>query len=177
MAIRLLLAFLLAFQVPGAHAEDIRSATAFFDESFGDLQEEAATAAEEGKLGVLIMFETNDCPWCRRMKETVLNRGVVQDRYHRHFRILTVNVEGDAPLVNFDGTEVVEKDFALRYNRVRATPVFAFFDREGNFLTRFTGAVKSVDEFLLLSEYVVDGHHRSTRFSKFRRERMARESS
>ncbi len=156
-----------------AEAEEIRSATAFFDDSFGDLQEEAATAVEEGKTGVLIMFETDDCPWCKRMKEQVLNRVSVQDHYHENFRILSVNVDGDTTIVNFDGKEIVEKDFALKYLRIRATPVFVFFDHRGKLLTRYTGVVKSVKEFLLLADYVVGGHYENGRFSKFRRQQLA----
>jgi thioredoxin-related protein len=159
--------------VATVRAEDVRSASAFFDQSFGDLREEAATAREEGKVGVLLMFETDDCPWCKRMKETVLNRGRVQDMYHAHFRILSLNTEGDTVIVDFDGNEVMEKDFALKHNRVRATPVFVFFDTEGNLLTRYTGAVKDVDEFLLLGEYVVEGHYKEMRFNNYKRARLS----
>ena len=40
----------------------------FFQDSFGDLAEEAETAEASGLFGVMIMFETADCPWCLRMK-------------------------------------------------------------------------------------------------------------
>ncbi|KAA3634484.1 MAG: thioredoxin, partial [Proteobacteria bacterium] len=73
----------------------------------------------------------------------------------------------------FDGQEVVEKDFALKYSRIRATPVFACFDADGNLLTRYTGAVKNVDEFMLLGEYVIGGHYKNTRFNAFKRNRLS----
>ena len=153
------------------HAEEIRDPHKFFDDSFGDLSEEAEIAREEGKTGILIMFEENDCPWCRRMKERVLNRGSVQDYFHDNFRILSINVEGGTVIVNFDGSEILEKEFALKYNKVRATPVFAFFDAQGNYLTRFTGTTKTVDEFLWLGEFVVSGAYKDGRFSTYKRER------
>jgi thioredoxin-related protein len=152
-------------------AEELRSPSAFFDQSFGDLQEEAEQAREEGKLGVLLMFETDDCPWCKRMKETVLNRARVQDLYRENFRIISLNTEGGTPVVGFDGNEVMEKDFALKYNRVRATPVFAFFDSDGELLASYTGAVKNVDEFMLLGEYVIGGHYKDLRFNAYKRTR------
>ncbi len=164
---------LLLISTPLA-AEEIRSAETFFDQSFGDLQEEAAQAVEEGKKGVLLMFETDDCPWCKRMKETVLNRARVQDLYRQNFRILALNTEGDTSIIDFDGSEILEKDFALKHNRVRATPVFVFFDPQGQLMTRYTGAVKSVDEFMLLAEFVIDDHYKTERFTRFKR---ARESS
>jgi thioredoxin-related protein len=175
MKVRLVVAWLICFWVPvfPVGADEIRSASEFFDQSFGDLKEEATLAREEGKVGVLLMFETDDCPWCKRMKETVLNRARVQDLYHQYFRILSLNTEGDTVITNFDGTDITEKEFALKYNRVRATPVFAFFDVDGNFLTRYTGAVKNIDEFILLAEYVADGHYKDIRFNNFKRNRLS----
>ena len=99
----------------------------FFHQSFGDLQEEAEIAKEEGQVSILVMFELNDCPWCDRMKNMILNQSEVQDYYRKHFRILMMNVEGDNLIVDFDGEEIAEKDFALKHNRIRATPVYSFF--------------------------------------------------
>ena len=157
---------------PVVLAEELRNASEFFDHSFGDLMEEGVTAREEGKVGVLLMFETEDCPWCKRMKEQVLNRARVQDLYRDNFRILSLNTEGGTMITAFDGNELLEKDFALKYNRIRATPVFVFFDPDGNLLTRYTGAVKNIEEFVLLAEYVIGGHYKDTRFNNFKRERM-----
>ena len=100
-------------------------ATYFCHDSFNDLREEGEIARQEGKVGVLVMFETDDCPWCRRMKETVLNQVEVQDYFRTHFQVIAINVEGDALVTGFDGKEVPETEFALKHNRVRATPVFA----------------------------------------------------
>ena len=60
----------------------------FFQDSFNDLSEEAEIAQEEGKTGVLVMFETDDCPWCERMKDTVLNQAEVQDYFRQHFQLI-----------------------------------------------------------------------------------------
>jgi thioredoxin-related protein len=56
----------------------------------------------------------------------VLNRVQVQDYYHQNFRIVSVDVEGDVPIIDFDGSEILSKDYALKVLRVRATPVFVF---------------------------------------------------
>ena len=85
----------------------------FFQDSFGDLAEEAEAAKASGLVGVMIMFETTDCPWCRRMKETVLNNTEVQRYYRRYFRVLVLNAEGDAPMSDFQGKNMTEKIFAL----------------------------------------------------------------
>ncbi len=151
------------------YAEELVDAEDFFDISFGDLPEEVQAVEDEGKSGLLVMFEMEDCPWCVRMKQQVLNRASVQEYFHNNFRVITVDVEGDVPIVNFDGAEMLSKDFALKVLRVRATPVFVFFDFAGNELVRYTGAVKNPHDFLLLGQFVVEGHYLSTRFNRFRR--------
>jgi thioredoxin-related protein len=132
----------------------------FFMSKMGDFKDELATAKQEGKQGVLIMFEMDDCPFCARMKANILNQSQVQDYFRKHFLIYDMNVKGDTPMVDFKGRETTEKAFALE-QRARATPVFIFFDLEGNAVTRFTGATQTVDEFLLLGRYVVEGVHKN----------------
>ncbi len=141
----------------------------FFHQSFGDLQEEVELAIEEGQSNIMVMFELNDCPWCERMKEMVFNQSEVQDYYRKHFRVLMMNVEGDNLIVDFDGQDIPEKDFALRHNRVRATPVFLFLDLEGNRVMRYTGATKDAEEFMLLGKFVVEQHYKKTNFVKYKR--------
>ena len=162
---------LLVLLMPASAGQTRDPATYFFHDSFNDLREEGEIARLEGKVGVLVMFETNDCPWCRRMKEMVLNQVEVQNYFRTHFQVIAINAEGDALVTGFDGEEIPETDFALRHNRVRATPVFAFFDSRGNMLTRYTGATKDSQEFLWLGEYVVEEHFRTQRFSRYKRER------
>lgn len=128
----------------------------FFMSKLGDFKDELATAKQEGKRGVLIMFEMEDCPFCARMKANVLNQSQVQDYFRKHFLIYDMDVKGDTPMVDFKGKSTTEKAFALE-QRARATPVFIFFDLEGNAVTRFTGATQTLDEFMLLGRYVVDG--------------------
>ncbi len=143
----------------------------FFHQTFGDLQEEVELALEEGQMGIMVMFELNDCPWCDRMKAMVLNQSEVQDYFRQNFRCLMMNVEGDNLVVDFNGEEIAEKDWALKHNRIRATPVFLFLDLEGNRIMRYTGAAKDVEEFMLLGEFVADGHYQDSNFIKFKRAR------
>lgn len=167
-------AFFLAFSPVRGTAMDTsllaENAEDFFHVSFGDLQEELEIIQDEGKTALLVMFETKDCPWCMRMKRSVLNRQAVQDYYHENFRILSMDAEGDVLITGFDGNDITTREFSLKAMRVRATPVFAFFDDEGELIARYTGALKNAHDFLLLGRYVVDGHYKDTRFSKFRRE-------
>ena len=134
----------------------------FFNETFGDFSEE---------LGILVMFEMDECPFCHRMKTTILNQPDVQDYFREHFMIFPVDIEGDVEVVDFQGKTTTMKDFAFKQYRVRATPVFAFFDLDGKYIkrARFTGATKDKEEFMLLGKYVVDGAYKQQSFTRYKR--------
>jgi thioredoxin-related protein len=163
----LLLLLTLAWAPAWAEARD--PATHFFQPKLGDFQGELDTARAEGKTGVLIMYEMDDCPFCHRMKATILNQSEVQDYFRKHFLIYTVDVKGDAPMTDFQGKQTSEKAFALA-QRARATPVFVFYDLAGNVMTRFTGATQNAAEFMLLGRYVVEGTYKAQAFSAYKRQ-------
>lgn len=139
----------------------------FFDQKLGDFKAELATARAEGKKGILLMFEQEDCPWCHRMKETILNQSEVQDYFKKHFLIYSIDIKNDLAMVDFKGKETTEKAFSAE-NRVRATPVFLFFDLDGNPMYRFTGVAKDPREFLLLGRYVVEGSYKTIPFNVYK---------
>ena len=141
----------------------------FFNETWGDFNEELATAREQGKKGILIFFEMDECPFCHYMKMNVLNQPEVQAFYRKNFLIFTVDIEGDVEITNMQGKTMKQKDFAFRENRVRATPVFAFFDLEGKRIFRHTGKTSGVEEFIWMGEYVADGIYKETSFTRYKR--------
>jgi len=143
---------------------------AFFDTSFGDFAAELELARDEGKTGILLFFEQEECPFCRRMKETVFNREAVQSYFGEHFLVFPVDIEGDIEIVNFRGQSMKEKEFAFRLNRVRATPVFAFYDRSGERIVRYIGPTADAEEFLTLGRYVVEGHYETMPFIRYKRQ-------
>ena len=163
------LVLILSLWMNFAHAEVRDPQTHFFMPKLGDFQEELGVARSEGKAGVLIMFEMEECPFCYRMKGTVLNRPEVQDWYRKHFLIYAMDVKGDAAMTDFKGKSTTEKAFSLE-QRARATPTFVFFDLDGNSVTRFTGATQTADEFLLLGKYVVEGTYKSMPFNVYKRQ-------
>jgi len=142
----------------------------FFNETFGDYAEEIETARDEGKKGVMIFFEMDECPFCHWMKQNVLNQPEVQAYFRENFLLFPVDIEGDVEITNFKGESKAQKEFAFNEFRVRATPVIAFFDLDGNMIHRHTGKTSSVDEFLLMGRFVAEGHYKETRFTRFKRE-------
>ncbi|QEP45139.1 thioredoxin [Ectothiorhodospiraceae bacterium BW-2] len=161
---------LLAVSAVSPLQAEIRDAQShFFQETFYDFTEELALAQEEGKKGVLLFFEMDECPFCHYMKETILNRSEVQDYFREHFRIFSVDIEGDVEITDFSGAIMKQKEFATKAHRVRATPVTAFFDLEGQLVHRFTGKTSGVEEFLLMGRFVAEQHYKNERFVQFKR--------
>ncbi len=143
----------------------------FFNQFFDELDGELETAKKEGKKGVLLMFEEDDCPFCARMKKTILNQSEVQDYYRENFRIIAIDKENVIEITDFDGSAVLMKDFAEKKYRVRATPVFMVFGLDGKPMKRgrYTGAMTSVDEFMAFGRFFAEGINEQTSFTAYKK--------
>ncbi len=141
----------------------------FFDQSLGDFSEELENARDEGKQGVFIFFEMDECPFCHRMKVTVLNQPKVQAYFKQHFLNFVVNIDGDVEMVDFNGKTTTQRDFSFKQHRVRATPTMIFFDLTGQRISKYIGPTSGVEEFLLLGEYIVSEAYKKGSFSRYKR--------
>lgn len=148
----------------------------FFIQTFGDLPEEMNIARDDGKLGMLLFFEAEDCGYCRRMLRQVFNQRPVQDWYTERFVNIAIDVFGDVEIKDFDGITLPSKVFADQ-RRVFATPVISFIDLNGVEIYRHFGMIKTPEEFLLLGEYVEDKHYLDAKFDVFLRSKGARIST
>ena len=110
-----------------------------------------------------------ECPFCDRMKKTILVQPEVIKYFKEHFLTYKIDIEGSSTLVDFDGTEGTSQSISEKKYRVRATPVMMFFDLEGNPTARYTGPTKTMDEFMLLGKFVVDGIYKEMSFTKYKR--------
>ena len=147
----------------------------FFHETWGDLPEEIEKAKSENKSGVLVFFEMDECPFCHYMKTNVINQPEVQDYFQKHFVNISIDIEGDVEMVNFDGKTTKQKDFAFKEHRVRATPVIAFFDLKGKRIHRHIGKTSGVKEFLMIGEYVVSGAYKDMPFIRYKRKKRQKD--
>lgn len=158
---------LLPFLVLSWGSINVAAATeTFFDQSLGDFQSELVSARKSGKRGVLLMFETEGCPFCRKMREQVLGQPEVLRFFRGHFAIFSVDLLGSVTVTDFAGQNMTEKNFA-RAQRVRGTPTFIFVGLDGKEMARFVGATRDAGEFLALGRYVADGYWRTRNFKQF----------
>lgn len=171
---KLLLVILLVFSQSLLAASTPRDPYKFFfHESFGDYTEELAMAREENKKAILLFFQMDECPYCHYMKNKVLNQPEVQEYYRKHFKIFSVDIEGDIEMTDFDGEVMKMKDFAFKKNRVRATPVFAFYDLSGKRIHRHIGKTSGVENFMLMGKFIAEGVYKDMRFTKYKRQQKS----
>jgi thioredoxin-related protein len=147
----------------GASAAD---ADRFFDQTLGDFRGELDAARAAGKQGVLLMFEAEGCPYCRRMRETVLNRRDVQTYFHGRFLIFSVDTRGAVPVSDFSGRDMTEQKFSETL-RVSGTPTFLFVGLDGGELARYVGATRDAEMFMQIGRFVADGHYRRLDLDSF----------
>lgn len=152
----------------------------FFHKSFGDFSEDLADARANGKKAVFVFFEMDDCRWCKKMKETVLNQPEVQDWYREHFLNLAVDVEGDVEISDLSGNPMTEQRFAIistassdrdlaRPEYKKPTPYFVFFDMDGKRIYSVPGIIKGLDEFMLLGRFIVDEAYKTQSFTAYKK--------
>ncbi len=138
----------------------------FFTLSFGDLPEEIQLAGDEEKLGMLLFFEADECPYCEHMIQHVFNQRSVQDWYGQRFVNISIDLHGDVEVKDFDGISLSTKNFSKQRN-VFVTPVLAFIDLNGHEIYRHVGMIKTAQEFLLLGKFVEGGRYRQMDFDRF----------
>ena len=147
----------------------------FFTLTFGDLPEEMEVARGDGKLGMLLFFEAEDCPYCHHMLKNVFNQTDVQDWYQEHFVSIAIDIHGDVEMQDFSGITLPSKVFSDQQG-VFLTPVMSFVDIDGEEIYRHLGMIGTPQEFLLLGEYIVDGHYKKMRYDDFSKARGVEKS-
>lgn len=135
----------------------------FFTQTFGDLREELEIARSENKLGMLLFFEMEECPYCRAMLRDVFSDREVQKWFGDRFVSIAIDVKGDIEFIDFDGISAPTKVLAAQRS-ISATPVITFTSLSGGEIYRHWGSVRSPAELLLIGRYVAEGHYDSIEF-------------
>lgn len=165
--LKFILSVLLFSNILFAH-----SSSDFFDFSSDNLKEDLQAAKEDGKKGIFIFFGMEDCPFCHKMKMTVLNKPEVIKFYKKNFANFEIDVNGNIQTHDFDGKALSHKALALKHE-VRATPVLAFFDLNGKKIFTRTG-YSSLEEFILLGNFITSGKYKTDNFVKYKRDMLTK---
>ena len=164
------LAILLpALTLAGAADETRDPDEYFFTQTFGDLREEAETAREAGKQGMLLFFMSDACQYCEHMLRKVFSNSDVQEWFAPRFVSIAVDIHGDVELTDFDGITLPSKVFA-DHRKVFLTPVLSFISLDGGEIYRHVGMIKTPHEMLLLGKYIDGKHYYDTEYRVFARQ-------
>ncbi len=123
-----------------------------------DFPAEIAAAKEQGKF-LVIMFQQIGCPYCEKMRARVYPDPKVQKYYTKRFVLIESNIRGSLDVVSPQGKAMTEKEYA-RKNRIRATPTFIYFDKNGKQALKVTGFM-DVARFIKAGQYVVGGVYKT----------------
>ncbi len=144
---------------PGYHEQP-----AWFKQSFLDIREDVAEAAENGRR-VMLYFYQDGCPYCKKLLETNFSQRDIVERTRRFFDVIAINMWGDREVVDFTGKSVSEKSFAAGL-KVMFTPTLLFLDEQGNVVVRLNGYYPP-HKFSAVMDYVGQKKEREMDFRTF----------
>ena len=143
--------------------------SALFETTTHDLAAAMATARAEKKQ-LAVMFEQADCGYCERMKRTVLRDAATETAIGHRFHTVAVSLDSDAMLTDPTGKPTTTLELVRRLHLL-ATPIFVFYDGDGQVLYRYAGVLTEPADFQLLGRYVSDGAYEQQPFAEYRRQR------
>jgi thioredoxin-related protein len=129
----------------------------WFKQSFLDLADDAAMAADAGKQGLLLFFGTEGCSYCHLFIEKSLKDPAIAQRLQAHFDAIGLEIFSDAELTDFRGEATRVKTFALEQG-VQFAPTLLFYDTSGEPVLKLTGYYEPA-RFTAALDYLVGGHH------------------
>jgi|GEM_PF-287507 len=118
---------------------------------------------------LLLFFETAQCPFCKRMRNTVLLDEHVISRLSGDFIAVAVDMQSSDDMIDADGNSVSMANFSSRGQRVVRTPTMLFYDAQFNLLHRHSGLVATRDEMLRLLDFVAARAYETHSWQSFKR--------
>jgi len=108
LAVTALPVFAVEMGDDGLHKPD------WFQDTFKDLQEDAAEASAEGKR-LLIIVEQRGCLYCRDMHENTFTDPRVLTMLEENYYPVQINLPGDTEIVDLDGEALSEKEATRKW--------------------------------------------------------------
>lgn len=93
-------------------------------ETFRDMRDDLEEASAQGKR-MLILVEQRGCIYCTRMHEQVYVDEEIARILREDFMVVQMNLFGNVPVTDYDGTELDERDMLRRWGIV-FTPTMIF---------------------------------------------------
>ncbi len=136
----------------------------WFKQSFLDIREDIAEAAEQNKR-LLMIFHQAGCPYCNLLVERNLSQKSIEQKIKQSFDVIEINMWGDREVTDFTGMVQTEKSFAAGL-RVQFTPTLLFFDEQGRVVLRLNGYV-APEKLMTALAYVADHQEQTGSFRDY----------
>lgn len=136
----------------------------WFKESFLDIKEDIAEAAEAGKR-LAIFFHQDGCPYCNALVERNLAQKDILEKAKKNFDFVDMNMWGDREVTYVNGKKYKEKELALAL-KVQFTPTLIFYDEKGKIVLRLNG-YRSPSKFMTDMDYVIATKTRKVSYRDF----------
>lgn len=149
---------LLPVLLPAAEKAELRGVGQFeipgwFKNSFLDLPEDVAEAAQSGKR-LMLYFGQEGCPYCAALFNTNFSQPHIVEYTQKHFDAIEFNIWGDREVTDLEGNKLPEKELAAKL-KVRFTPTLLFFNEKGEQVLRINGYYPP-HQFLAALQYVAE---------------------
>lgn len=144
---------------------------AWFKTSFLDLRDDLAEARAAGKQGLMVLFSTEGCAYCKAFIERSLKDPAIGARVREHFDTIHLEIFDDAEMKDPQGRSLAVKDFARREGAA-FSPTLLFYGTDGRRMHRVVG-YQSPERFRTVLDYLVDGHHRTLSYRDYLARRTA----
>ncbi|MGD8483294.1 MAG: thioredoxin fold domain-containing protein [Thioalkalispiraceae bacterium] len=181
---RFFLATLVLFGLAFAHAQQEPDPLKFIDQplqeeivlpdwfkvSFLDLKEDLEEALQDNKQGLIVYYGQKLCPYCKAHLQNNWGEKDILAYTLENFDVIAINVRGQKPVVDFDGSEYTEKLFSVK-QQTNFTPSISFYTGDG--LVLKLRGYRPPYQFRAALEYVADQHYKTEPFSNY----MARAES
>lgn len=136
----------------------------WFKESFLDLTEDVAEAAELGRH-VILMMDMDGCPYCYKMINENFANAPYRDFIQENFDVIAVNVRGDLMVSVTEDLALSERQLAEHFG-ARFTPTVIFLDSTNTPVARVSG-YRNVEDFKVVLEYVHERAYRHMALSEY----------
>ena len=140
----------------------------WFSQSFLELADDLSEARDDDKL-LMVIVEQAGCPYCRELHRVNFERAEIVNEITQHYLAVQLDLWGSREVVDFDGTEMEERDW-IQKNAIHFTPTTLFFtaseDGTPSEVFRMPGYFKPCHHLAAL-KYVANGAYAEEPFQRY----------
>jgi thioredoxin-related protein len=128
----------------------------WFKASFMSLDDDLAEARDHGKMGLMLLFGTNGCAYCKAFVMQSLSDEGLQKQVRENFDVIGLDMFSDVEITDLNGQRLAVKHFALREGATVA-PTIIFVGTDGRQLLRLQGYYPP-RQFRVVLDYLAGRH-------------------